>query len=475
MTVRGERVQLNLDGDGVDSEASTAGRSVFSFVSDIQERAPSAPTAPAPAPPTPKKTPGGFPTHRKRVGASRFKQSRTDSTDPSQNEPTAVPTPPVPAPLPRVTSNGPVSRVDDEDRFMAAERRRIDEENKQKLAAMSPEEIEEERRELLQNLGPSLLERLLRRANIDEGREEQNADFPGLSHEQPDPERRVAKAQKSVRFAAESPIEQTAKDTPAKDKDGMEPAPHVTRYSRVQGKEGLADEEEQHDHTEPHNHTDPHNPLPDTSVHFPRAPQPPPLDPSSPSFLTDLHEKYFPSLPADPEKLEWMTTSSSTTNTYSPTQSGLDPKDIRFAFTGALIPPTLAAEIPVTAGLHHHGDAPDAAGYTVAELAMLARSTVPAQRCVAFQTLGRILYRLGRGEFGDPGDGGEGTVGAEDTLGALARGLWKEVEKEGVIELCVAESEGKGIAGGRHVSARAYATDAVWLWQKGGGRRIKTG
>ncbi|KAJ9620962.1 hypothetical protein H2203_007548 [Taxawa tesnikishii (nom. ined.)] len=385
MTVRGERVQLNLDGDGVDSEASTAGRSVFSFVSDIQERAPSAPTAPAPAPPTPKKTPGGFPTHRKRVGASRFKQSRTDSTDPSQNEPTAVPTPPVPAPLPRVTSNGPVSRVDDEDRFMAAERRRIDEENKQKLAAMSPEEIEEERRELLQNLGPSLLERLLRRANIDEGREEQNADFPGLSHEQPDPERRVAKAQKSVRFAAESPIEQTAKDTPAKDKDGMEPAPHVTRYSRVQGKEGLADEEEQHDHTEPHNHTDPHNPLPDTS-------------------------------------------------------------DIRFAFTGALIPPTLAAEIPVTAGLHHHGDAPDAAGYTVAELAMLARSTVPAQRCVAFQTLGRILYRLGRGSLEIRG-WRRGHGGRRGYFGGAGQGLWKEVEKEGVIELCVAESEGKGIAG----------------------------
>ena len=80
---------------------------------------------------------------------------------------------------------------------------------------------------------------------------------------------------------------------------------------------------------------------------------------------------------------------------------------------------------------------------------------------------------MGRGEFGNPGDGGEGTVGAEDTLGELARGLWGEVEREGVIEVCVNESEGRGIAGGKHVSAKAYATEAVWLWQKGGGRRWK--
>ena len=166
-------------------------------------------------------------------------------------------------------------------------------------------------------------------------------------------------------------------------------------------------------------------------------------------------------------------TSTSTKNSYSPSRSGLDAKDIRFDFSGTLIPPKTAAEIPVTAGLHHHGDSPDAAGYTIPELAMLGRSSVPAQRCIAFRTLGRILFRLGRGEFGDPGDGLQGTVGAQDTFGELARGLWGEIEKEGVIAICTAESEGEGVAGGRHVSARAYATEAVWLWQRGGGRRMK--
>ena len=36
-----------------------------------------------------------------------------------------------------------------------------------------------------------------------------------------------------------------------------------------------------------------------------------------------------------------------------------------------------------------------------------------------------------------------------------------------------AESEGNGVDGGRHLSAKAYATEAVLLWRKGGGRRWK--
>jgi hypothetical protein len=153
----------------------------------------------------------------------------------------------------------------------------------------------------------------------------------------------------------------------------------------------------------------------------------------------------------------------------------LNPKDLRFSFKGELIPPKTASEIPVTAGLHHHGDAPEAAGYTISELEHLAHSSFAPQRCIAFQTLGRILYRLGKGEFGDSGEPGADTVGAEDTFGELARGLWREIEREQVIQTLVRESEAKGVDGGRHVSARAYATEAVWLWRKGGGRTWKAG
>ncbi|KAG7150343.1 RNA polymerase II-associated protein rba50 like [Verticillium longisporum] len=66
-----------------------------------------------------------------------------------------------------------------------------------------------------------------------------------------------------------------------------------------------------------------------------------------------------------------------------------------------MLPPRLSRQIPVSKGLHHHGQAPEAAGYTIEELSILARSAVAAQRCIAFQTIGRIFYRLGKGEWGN--------------------------------------------------------------------------
>jgi RNA polymerase II-associated protein 1 len=115
---------------------------------------------------------------------------------------------------------------------------------------------------------------------------------------------------------------------------------------------------------------------------------------------------------------------------------------------------------------------PEAAGYTIPELAMLSRSTVPAQRCIAWQVLGRILFRLGKGEFGERGS-------------TLVEGLWRNVEREGVVARMLAEANGEkseqsqagGLAGteksglGRHASAKAWATEGVWLWRFGGGDR----
>ncbi|KAL1301736.1 hypothetical protein AAFC00_005939 [Neodothiora populina] len=456
MALRGKHFYIDdfENGVGAVPESKPAPVSPFDFIGDVQERVTKAPAPPQP--PSLNNSSGGFPAHRKRNVPSRFKKNRQgDDSQAAREDAPQTPTSALPRsgsePENRTMSTG----TSNEDEFMSSERRRIDEENRQRMQEMSPEEIEEERAELLKSLDPSLIQRLLgrstlrdiERAKIEEGGSD--ADFPGLE-KQAEPEEIKAsppKARKSVKFAEpdsdDNPSGKTLEESQVEEADN-EIAGHVAAASEA---------------------------LPmDSTIHFPQPPQPPSLDPSSETFLQDLHEKYFPSLPEDPEKLEWMR--SKPTNTYSATQTSLDPKDIRFSFAGALIPPSLAAEIPVTAGLHHHGNAPDAAGYTIPELAILARSTVAAQRCMAFQTLGRLLYRLGKGEFGNPGDGTAGTVGAEDTMGELARSLWHEVERESVIEICVAESQGK-VAGGRHVSARAYATEAVWLWQKGGGRRWK--
>lgn len=452
MAMRGEHFLIDdfENGVGPVPESKPAAVNPLDFIGDVQERST---TAPKPPQPPSLRNAGGFPAHRKRDVQSRFKKSRQEKDDHDVVDCQDV-----------ATQNTPPqdgadykSRPGDNE-FMRSVRPSVDEENRHRLAEMSPEEIEEERAELLKSLDPSLIQRLLGRATLEEiGKatiEEggSNADFPGLEKEQEDIKPKAAKPRKSVKFAEEEP--QVSKPPKVVHHMPWHAAAPNDAENEVAGHVAAAEEA-----------------LPfDSSIHFPSAPQPPSLDPSSDTFLDDLHAKYFPSLPEDPEKLEWMR--SKPENTYSASQTSLDPKDIRFSFAGALIPPSVAAQIPVTAGLHHHGDAPDAAGYTIPELAMLARSSVPGQRCMAFQTLGRLLYRLGKGEFGNAGDGSAGTVGAEDTMGELARSLWGEVEREGVIEICVAESEGK-VAGGRHVSARAYATEAVWLWQKGGGRRWK--
>ncbi|KAI4739518.1 hypothetical protein E4T45_15044, partial [Aureobasidium sp. EXF-8846] len=243
----------------------------------------------------------------------RFKKSRQQDAEPV-----------VPTPQPQ--SN---DLENDDGDFMTTERRRIDQENRQRIAEMSPEEIEEEQRELLSSLDPSLIQRLLGRATIEEGGS--NEDFPGLQEKVEEPKQEtkaqpdVTKPRKTVKFAE---VEDEPVDV---EKNGDQ----------------TSTKQHKHDHDHSGNEAAAEVALPtDSTVHFPRPPQPPSLDPSHPNFLEDLHEKYFPDLPADPEKLEWMT--SAPTNAYSASQTSLDPKDIRFAFTGALIPPSLAAEIPVT-------------------------------------------------------------------------------------------------------------------------------
>ena len=437
--LRGQKFELNLD-DEDQPHSQTAAPLPGAFVGDILERKSSTAAAPPKAPTLKSKT--GFPEHRKRHVESRFKKQNASSQNPDQTEP-------------EVTPSILLSKPDDETLSATAssgkpktweenERERIDLENRQKLAQMSPDEIEAERQELMNSLSPSLLQRLLQRSNINSGSGETD-----LSNHMPtvqtEPRKPKKENTKTVSFVEpelpESDSSKTEQDY--LDNDDLE-AP-------------IAEDT-----------------LP--QVHFPRPPQPPDLDPSSDTFLQDLHDKYFPQLPSNPDQLEWMQPPASTAkDTYSPSATALSPKDLRFSFKGELIPPKTANEIPVTAGLHHHGDAPEAAGYTIAELAHLAHSSFAPQRCIAFQTLGRILYRLGKGEFGDTGEVGAETVGAEETFGELARGLWAEMDREQVVQTLVRESEGKGVDGGRHVSARAYATEAVWLWRKGGGRTWKAG
>ncbi|KAI7436248.1 hypothetical protein KC336_g3458, partial [Hortaea werneckii] len=433
--------ELNLGPDDESDARPQAPPAVLpgAFVTDVQERQVSQPKAPS-APTLRSKT--GFPEHKKRNTTSRFRQKAQENNPPSEKSSQDVAQPP---PSAKPSSGGdakPKSWEEDE-------KQRIDDENRQKLAGMSEAEIEEERRELMNSMSPEFIQRLLKRSNIDSGSNESNLqpEQPSPVQEKPIEEKKTKEPKKSVKFA---------------DPEPAAPPPAPSQQPEAKPPKGEKDMRYVDD-----------DPTPGDSIHFPQAPQPPDLDPNSTTFLSDLHEKYFPSLPADPDKLSWMQTSPADRKAYSANASAFNAQEIRFSFTGEILAPTTSHLIPVTEGLHHHGAAPDAAGYTIPELAHLSRSSYAAQRCIAFQTLGRILYRLGKGEFGNPGEPGVEATGLEDSLGKLARGLWGVVEHEKVIEGLVAESEGLGVDGGRHLSARAYATEAVWLWRKGGGRRWK--
>lgn len=298
---------------------------------------------------------------------------------------------------------------------------------------MSAEEIEEERRELMDKLSPKLIENLLKRATLDD----ENIQGSFLSeesttkHEARRPTEDVQDKEQNLKTTEKpsKPLKSVSFTTPGPyDPDTAAPATYD---------ESLFP--------------------PKASVHFPRPPQADDLDPSHPNFLKDLHNKYFPDLPADPTKLAWMSPISDAEDisSYHPTNSDLTASALRFDFRGDLLPPRKAREMPAHLGLHHHAEAPNAAGYTIPELARLARSSFPSQRCIAIQILGRVLFKLGIG------------VGAYE-VEEIKQGLWRCVAEGKVIETLEEAAAGKSSG---HLSVKAYATDALWLWQKGGGQR----
>jgi hypothetical protein len=457
---RGERVHFDFDtgaisGAGPDEDDAPPSLST-AFVGDILERAPSATSPPSAPTFTAKANTGGFPAHKKRISAFKEQRAANERSAKANGAPNPPPNRAANIPL----SNGARSFEDDE-------RRRIDEENTQRIASMSAEEIEEERRELMSALPPSLIEKLLGRANLADGSnerdfgEKEEAKLPSTSTSEKEQAENKPLSGKKVTFDTSIPDEA--------------PSPTPTSADITSPSKEFRDT--------------PFDPDQGGSIHFPAPSQPPDLDPNSSTFLTDLHEKYFPNLPYDPSSLSWMSPidPTDTTSAYHPSQTALNASELRFDFTGALLAPSRAREIEVTKGLHHHSDAPEAAGYTIPELARLSRSAVAAQRCMAYQTLGRILYRLGKGEFGDehpknkaerppvqvvkdPNQvgGDEGDSEEEEDVGsAMARGLWTCIEEGRVVETLTEEAgREKG-----HLTAKTYAQEALWNWRRGGGRK----
>lgn len=430
------------------------------MILDIKEKETTTPQAPSF--PQVKSTATGFPEHKKRSRFSSLKQKRQSAEPPpNQSNPAVLSQSPagVPGPDAPKRGAGPVGQSSKAD-----EKRSIDRENQEIMAGMSPEEIEAARKELFNGLDPSVLEMLLKRATLD-----QKSDGPTVFPEDEPtapPEAPPAKEEgmgktpgKKVKFDDESTLapEASWKQTtsPA---SAPAPADQTTPPSTAPSTRPAEDD------------------VVPSHTHWPAQPEQPDLDPADPNFLESLHKKYFPSLPADPSKLAWMApvptpnSPADCESPYYPGQPSLSVTALRFDFRGTLLPPRISRAIPMSKGLHHHGEAPEAAGYTINELGRLARSAVPGQRCISYQTLGRILFRLGRGEFGDVADG----VWAAIQEGRIMESIYEEA---GMDPDKVAQGNVAGDGKGRgHRSAYAFAVEAVWLFEKGGWReRLRRG
>ncbi|KAG2210872.1 hypothetical protein INT47_000026 [Mucor saturninus] len=123
--------------------------------------------------------------------------------------------------------------------------------------------------------------------------------------------------------------------------------------------------------------------------------------------LLQMKKQYFEDVPTENDKLAWMDNRFLTKEIKAQTSKRLKElelessneaeateaervyRKLRFDLQGRIMDQKL--DLPRHLGLHHHGDEPEKAGYTLAELFYLARSQVPSQRSMVLTTLGRII------------------------------------------------------------------------------------
>jgi hypothetical protein len=96
-----------------------------------------------------------------------------------------------------------------------------------------------------------------------------------------------------------------------------------------------------------------------------------------------IRRRFFPDAPKDDPNLAWLQESPQADSTSS----------LRFDLHGNLIPASKSLSLPTHLGLHHHAEGAHA-GYTLDDIFLLSRSTVPAQRATMLGILARIAHHL---------------------------------------------------------------------------------
>lgn len=143
-----------------------------------------------------------------------------------------------------------------------------------------------------------------------------------------------------------------------------------------------------------------------------------------------IRQRFFPFAPKDDPNLAWMSVDSDAPQSQSSFS-------LRFDLHGNPIPLALSSKLPTHLGLHHHAEGAHA-GYTLDDIFLLSRSTVPAQRSMMLGIMVGIAQRLSRIRKGNV-DGLEEIVGKEDSLRKriLAAGVEAISEKGNVGPLAI--------------------------------------
>ncbi|KAF9355788.1 RNA polymerase II associated protein 1 [Mortierella sp. AD094] len=215
----------------------------------------------------------------------------------------------------------------------------IDEENKRKLSTMSQEEIEEERAELLRNLNPELVKKLMKRNNV----------------------------QRRVSFSEGIKVEDKVVNI------------HNIRIAHNDSNfQAKRHEEEEGDH-----------PLTLKKRYFADVP----AEPEKLEWMgiegvenTDDGTRRTPGKSVAPGPQPY------TVNEADPPAA-----HYRFDFSGMIVE---GKDTPIHMGLHHHGMDPTKAGYTLSELLHLIRSTVPSQRILPLNIVAKVLQNCRKSDYG---------------------------------------------------------------------------
>ncbi|KAI9874624.1 MAG: hypothetical protein M1823_007644, partial [Watsoniomyces obsoletus] len=162
MAISGQRFELDLEAEhfafNALDDSNIRASPQTPMIKEIQEHD----SVGTPTAPQIKQTKSGFPEHRTRRNVSTFRQNQDSLRSQGDSGRGTQKSQPSDAAIRHHASTkyayDPTS----------AEKLQISEDNRQKIAAMSEEDIKEAREELLQSLSPALIERFLKRANIDE-------------------------------------------------------------------------------------------------------------------------------------------------------------------------------------------------------------------------------------------------------------------------------------------------------------------